>query len=250
MKGSDNRSSEERWNKVYDDLGRDYQLYLYQHQLLDVIRSCFDSLKNKTILEIGCGKGNELIQLAREGATCSGLDFSESAIQFLSSRLRIDRIDSAIIRGDARSIPLRPGEFDLVFSQGVLEHFHDPNEIVKEQRRVLKQGGYIVIEVPNKWTLYTVYKKTLMWLDRWPPGWETEYSPKELSDLIVNAGFEIVDCVGWDFFFLKVVRTLKRKMGLRQRPENRLTRIIRNTVQRNALLLYLFSSIIIVGRKR
>jgi len=243
------RSTQEHWDRVYESVQTYYGLYLYQHQLLDIIRARFDHLGGKRILEVGCGKGNELAQLVREGAECLGLDFSESAIRLLSERRRTDRLELALVRGDARQLPFAPNYFDVIFSQGVLEHFTDPTPVLREQHRVLRPGGYVVVEVPNKWTLYTVYKKALMSLDRWPPGWETQYSPGELTTLMHASGFAVLDCVGWDAMVLKVIRKLRKILGVREKPETSLARRLRHRLERHPVLINFFASVTVVGQK-
>jgi len=242
-------STPKNWENVYADLSRYRDLYLYQEQLVEIIDAQFSALAGKRILEIGCGKGNELVQLARKNANCIGLDFSASAMGLMQKRLARESLRIPLVRGDARFLPFPESAFDLAFSQGVLEHFARPAEVLQEQRRVLRQGSIIVIEVPNKWTLYTIYKKILMIMDRWLPGWETQYSPSELKSLLKQNGFQIVDCVGWDFLILKIWRKLRKKFGRADKPENKIMRFLRRRFQRNPLLLNFCVSITVVGKK-
>ncbi len=244
------RSTKEHWERVYERAQSYYGLYLYQQQLVEIIRTWGGNLHGKRILEVGCGKGNELVQFCQSGAMCTGLDFSEMAIQLLKRRSEMENVPLALVQGDARSLPFKFESFDVVFSQGVLEHFTQPSILLHEQYRILRPGGSLVVEVPNKWTLYTIYKKVLMAMNCWAPGWETQYSPRRLKSLLEAAGFQVVDWVGWDFLILKVIRKLKKIGGLREKPETSFTRFFRKRLQRNPLLLYFFSSITVVGSKR
>ncbi len=242
-------STKENWERVYRDLARYQDLYLYQQQLVELICEKIPALRNAKILEVGCGKGNEIVQLAKRGGACLGLDFSESAMAWMQTRLAKEGLRMPLVRGDARSLPFRTDCFDLVFSQGVLEHFANPGDVLQEQRHVMRNGGIIVIEVPNKWNLYTIYKKILMAMKRWPPGWETQYSPRELKALLAQSGFEILDCVGWDFFTLKILRKIRKKLGLKDKLESPFVRSLRRRLQRNPVLLNFFLSLTIVSRK-
>lgn len=242
-------SGEENWKEVYDDLSRYQDLYLFQQQLVEVISSQFSGLNGIKALEVGSGKGNEIVQLAKRGAACVGLDFSESAMTLMRKRLAREGLTMPLVRGDARNLPFQSGSFDLVYSQGVLEHFAQPAEVLQEQYRVLREGAFIVVEVPNKWTLYTIYKKILMAANKWLPGWETEYSPRELKSLLEQNGFRILDCVGWDFLILKIWRKLRKKLGWRDRAESVFARTVRQKLQRNSILLNFFVSITVVGKK-
>lgn len=242
-------STAQNWEDVYGDLARYQDLYLYQQQLIELICEKLPELRGTRILEVGCGKGNELVQLAKRGAACFGLDFSESAMAWMLARLTKEGMRMPLVRGDARNLPFDIESFDLVFSQGVLEHFTNPGDVLQEQRRVMRNGALIVIEVPNKWNLYTIYKKILMALKRWPPGWETQYSPRELKGLLRQNGFEVLDCVGWDFFTLKILRKLRKKFGLKDKRESPFIRSLRQRLQRNPILINFILSLTVVGRK-
>lgn len=242
-------STAQNWEDVYSDLARYQDLYLYQQQLIELICEKLPRLHGASILEVGCGKGNEIVQLAKRGGACLGLDFSESAMAWMQTRLAKEGMRIPLVRGDARSLPFRTDCFDLVFSQGVLEHFANPGEMLQEQRRVMRTGAIIVVEVPNKWNLYTIYKKILMAMKRWPPGWETQYSPRELKALLRQNGFEVLDCLGWDFFTLKILRKLRKKFGLKDKRESPFARSLRQRLQRNPILINFFLSLTVVGRK-
>ena len=225
-------------------------MYLYQHQLVEVIRTVAQGTPGGRILEVGCGKGNELLECAKMGLECVGLDYSDEALALLRNRFSMSKTPITFLKGDARVLPFGEAEFDVVYSQGVLEHFRDELPILNEQYRVLKPGGFVIVEVPNKWTLYTVYKKMMMLVDLWAPGWETQYSPRTLQRLIEQAKFVMIDIVGWDFLVWKAFRKIRRLLGFHDRPEGPTMRSIRQTVQRNRLLLYIFASITIVGQKQ
>ena len=243
-------STPTHWNNVYKDVLPYYSMYLFQEQLIEIIHERIVGLERAKILEVGFGKGNEIVQLAKAGALCFGLDFSESAILLFKERAHRENLDIEVVGGDARRLPFQSNSFDLVFSQGVVEHFTDPNVVLQEQLRVLKKGGIVVVEVPNKWTLYTIYKKALMSIGRWPPGWETQYSPRELESLLAQNGFQVIDKVGWDFLFLKVIRKLRKKVGIKDKKENVFIQRLRQRLQRNPFLLNFFLSLTLVARSK
>jgi hypothetical protein len=73
----------------------------------------------------------------------------------------------------------------------VLEHFEEPRSLLLEQRRVLKDGGALLVVGPQRYQLYTLMKRRRMRDGTWPFGWETEYSYFELKRLLEDVGFEI-----------------------------------------------------------
>jgi len=71
---------------------------------------------------------------------------------------------------DLRKLSFENETFDVVYSQGVLEHFSSVHESLREQLRITKVGGYIVVDVPQTFNPYTIYQKLMMRLKRWPGG--------------------------------------------------------------------------------
>ena len=193
------------WNELWR---RRKRLYIYGNVVTSA-ENYLGDLMRRSILEVGCGRGATLVELARRGANVVGLDYSEEALavcKALESRNGIAG-RATFVKGDARSLPF-PGEsFDFVFSVGLIEHFLHPDTILAEQHRVLKPGGIIFLQVPQKYSAYTAVKKLLIRMGKWPyGGWETEFSEKELSELVVRAGFAPQYSYGYGSFALAVVR--------------------------------------------
>jgi len=114
-------------------------------------------------------------------------------------------------------MPFRDGTFDVVFHQGLMEHFRDPSPLLSENHRVLRQGGHALVDVPQRYHPYTVMKHILIALGKWFAGWETEYSIGELERLVRRHGFQIRHAYGdWMVPGLgyRSVRTVCRKFGL------------------------------------
>jgi hypothetical protein len=89
-----------------------------------------------------------------------------------------------------------------------------------------------------------------MKLNKWPAGWETEYSPNELKNLLENNGFNIIDIIGRDFLVLRIFRKIKRKIGIKDKGEGVLYKWFRSKIQRNKIFLkYFFVVIAVVGEK-
>ena len=142
-------------------------------------------------LEVGTGSGRDSLELARRGAAVTVLDYSEPALRTVR-RAWDGGLPLALVRGDARRLPFADGSFDLVFHQGLLEHFRDPASMVVEHARVLAPGGVLLIDVPQRWHAYTAVKRLLIALDRWFAGWERSFSARELEGLMAAAGLEIL----------------------------------------------------------
>lgn len=62
------------------------------------------------------------------------------------------------IKGRAENLPFKDRVFDTIVMNHVLEHFENPSEILKEVHRVLKDGGKLIVCVPNKDSYTSIIK--------------------------------------------------------------------------------------------
>ena len=151
------------------------------------------------VLEIGCGTAIDSYILAeKSNAEITGIDLSVPSIKVAARCGAYFNRPILLAAADATRMPFASGTFDIVFSQGVVEHFRDPSAMLVEQLRVMKHGGILVINVPQKRTGYTRYKHSQMADGTWPWGWETEYSPGELRKLGRSYGLDPIAMIGYD----------------------------------------------------
>lgn len=74
-----------------------------------------------TLLDVGCGAGDEIIRYRSKVAQIVGMDFSLGMLKVCRKRLESHRIDNVnLVVGDARSLPFKPGSFDGSICLGVL----------------------------------------------------------------------------------------------------------------------------------
>lgn len=171
------------------------------------------------ILEVGCGSGRDGIEMARRRAHAVLLDLSVPALQTARKAAAQSEGRVMLVLGDTLNLPFKARSLDGVFHQGLLEHFRDPSGVVKENARVLKDGGILLVDVPQTFHPYTILKKTAMLLRLWFAGWETQFTPRRLRNLLVASGLK-VDCVYGKWFKpclpYRILRQgLARVLGLR-----------------------------------
>ncbi|MBI5787309.1 MAG: class I SAM-dependent methyltransferase [Candidatus Schekmanbacteria bacterium] len=77
----------------------------------------------KTVLEIGCGYGRDLIYLTQQGFICTGLDLSAEAIEM--AKATVDNLDIRLINGDLSHPSLSGTKYDAIF---ICNLFHLLNE--------------------------------------------------------------------------------------------------------------------------
>lgn len=108
------------------------------------------AFKGKKVLEVGCGGGLFLEELAKLGGVCTGIDPSKKSIS--AARKHAAQSGLKIAYKDARGekIPFPDKSFDFVACVDVLEHVNDLPKVIQEISRVLKPGGYFLYDTFNK----------------------------------------------------------------------------------------------------
>ena len=101
------------------------------------------------VLDVGCGRANDAMDLARRGGSCLGLEPSETMICHAKREIAKDGTGVALLRGIGEDMPLKSHSFDKVVCKGALDHFPTPERAVKEMARVVKPGGTVIITVAN-----------------------------------------------------------------------------------------------------
>jgi SAM-dependent methyltransferase len=116
---------------------------------------------DKSLIEIGCGASAWLPFFATEmGYRVYGVDLSPTGALIAQKNLEAFNIDGHIIQGDLFDRELLPlGAFDIVFSNGFIEHFPDTVSIVARMSSLLRPGGLMLTVVPNLQGLPGVIQK-------------------------------------------------------------------------------------------
>ena len=144
------------------------------------------------VLEVGFGSGRILTRLARErGCECVGVDVADDAFASLSYFSWQQAVEVQTIKGDGFSLPFTDGSFDVVYSEGVIEHFpiERSQEMLREHARVCCPGGLVIVSVPNKFALvHTLTKRLLGPRFLFSP--EASLSTFQLSRLMATAGIQ------------------------------------------------------------
>ncbi|HUS51813.1 MAG TPA: methyltransferase domain-containing protein [Candidatus Paceibacterota bacterium] len=145
-------------------------------------------IKNKEVLDIGCGYGwCELNFLKREVSKIVGMEISENDLKTAKENVQNNRVDFKVAR--AVNLPFENKSFDTVVAWEVIEHIPKNTEtsMFKEVYRVLKPGGCFYLSTPHK-SLLTNILDPAWWLIG-----HRHYSLKNLSKFAQNNNFEIME---------------------------------------------------------
>jgi len=255
-------SRREHWEALWQEKKKNVQqVYSNGDRILrQLVHVC--DLRGKRVLEVGAGTGRDSFPLIAYGAQVVQLDYSVNSLQILKGLSEELHMQSDIVGGDTFQLPFRDGTFDVVFHQGLLEHFRHPQALalLKENIRVLKQGGYLLVDVPHRYHLYTVVKRILIAINKWFAGWERSFSMPELMSLLQSLGLSTVHAYGdWMYpsLLYRTFREVLKKAGvmlpLNPQPIRSLTLLrmnLRQSMLKTALPLYTGISIGVIGEKR
>ncbi|MFQ5647673.1 MAG: class I SAM-dependent methyltransferase [Candidatus Aenigmatarchaeota archaeon] len=173
-------------------------MWKYYKLLLDGYR-----FRGKRVLEIGCGTGINSIIMARLGARVTFLDSSPEALGIVRKTMERFGVKGRLVCQDGLELKAR-NEFDLVHSEGVVEHFKGPErqQILDIHARAARKGGKVVIIVPNaKCPGYRLGKGLAELTRTWVHGAEWPYTGTELLERMARAGLRAGPVIGGEFLF-------------------------------------------------
>lgn len=109
----------------------------------------FTALKDRAVLEIGCGMGLHSELMAKAGARVTAVDISGTSVAATRARAALKGFACDVRQGDATALDFTGDQFDFVWSWGAIHHAAYTGRIVKEIHRVLRPGGEARVMVYN-----------------------------------------------------------------------------------------------------
>jgi ubiquinone/menaquinone biosynthesis C-methylase UbiE len=194
-------------------------------------------LRKGTALDVGCGSGVYLAELAKMGFDVHGIDISDVMLEKCRTLVEEAGHSSQVSlqRGSVEQLPCENEKFDLVLCIGVLGYLLTDYKAIEELRRVMKPGAHLVVNIENLWNLTdldwlfrrklrtTFFRKTNHHMKETQPHtmaseWILKTSPIpyrhkgynlwEFERLMKAYGFQKVDAMTF-FFPLRLLRRIK-----------------------------------------
>ncbi|MEO9097000.1 MAG: class I SAM-dependent methyltransferase [Candidatus Baltobacteraceae bacterium] len=106
-------------------------------------------VRGRDVLEYGCGGAQWSIALAKLGARCTGLDFSERQLEHAARAIRVAGVDVRLVHAPAEATPFDDASFDVVFCDHGAMSFAAPETTIPEVARTLRPGGILAFSVEH-----------------------------------------------------------------------------------------------------
>jgi len=100
-------------------------------------------VRGKSLLDLGCGAGENSVYFASKGARCVAADYSPGMVEVA---LKLAAANGVEIEGqtiNAMAIAIPDNTFDIVYAANLMHHIPDPLLALQEMHRVVKPGGKV-----------------------------------------------------------------------------------------------------------
>ena len=182
-------------NWYYQSLRVDPLQRYWHKRRFEEISKLIEPVKG-TVLDIGCADGmfSKVILDKSKAQKLIGIDVLKTSIAWANKHWAKGGKMKFMVK-DAHKLDFASGSFDAVVALEVLEHVHQPLEVLKGVKRVMKKDGYGIFLVPSDDLLFRVV--WFLWLHFYPRGWvwrETHiqtYRNNFLPAICKKAGFKV-----------------------------------------------------------
>jgi ubiquinone/menaquinone biosynthesis C-methylase UbiE len=116
----------------------------------EIVGYLLGDLRDQKMIEVGVGTGRLTAQLIENGAQVTGVDISLSMLHRTSD----DLSSCSLVQADGVSLPFHIEHFDGCLSINVFSHVVNYEAVLQEIARVLRPGGFVVMNFPNLWSYY------------------------------------------------------------------------------------------------
>jgi SAM-dependent methyltransferase len=108
-------------------------------------------VRGKTVLDLGCGHGENIVLLLALGARVLGIDISPDLIAIAERRLHDSGLEAAVCVGSAYDTGLPDESIDLIFCMALIHHL-DIKLARDEMWRILRPGGLVILKEPIRFS--------------------------------------------------------------------------------------------------
>lgn len=145
---------------------RETERYRFEKLSYLAQRVDFNGYSGMSLLDVGCGLGNDLSRFASGGANCVGIDISPTAIKLAKQNFAHRNLSAEFLQMDGEDMSFEDNSFDVIYCHTVLHFTPNPETMIKEIHRVLKPGGQAIMMTINRHSwLYLLHRLTKLKMD-------------------------------------------------------------------------------------
>jgi len=165
---------------------------------------------DSSVLDIGCGSGEDIVYISRISKNITGVDISSEAIAAFHAR------GFKGVVADVKNLPFPDDSFDFIVCPAVLHHLIGQGKLdvfIMEFVRVLKPGGYLLALEPNAYNFSGILMNIMNAIKPGITGLvphERALSPRKLMKILRRAGLKQVSCVAASFTWNRLPLFLSR----------------------------------------
>ena len=182
-----------KWDKWAPEADGKGWTYNYLRKAQASLISILDLKENINFLDIGCGTGwaiGQVANLINDKGEFYGVDLSPKMIEKAKENFH-DKNNFHFIEANSESIPLDDNMFDIIICTNSFHHYLHPDKAMKEIHRLLKASGKIYILDPTADTLFIkLIDKIIKMLES---AHVKMYSTEEFKELMTNAGLNYLE---------------------------------------------------------
>ncbi len=199
-----------------------------------------NDIKNKIILDIGCGFGwFELYASQKESRKIIGLELTKKNLEIANRNVKRNNV--FFKTGSAVKLPFPQNYFDTVVSWEVIEHIpkNKENKMFSEIRRVLRPKGSFYLSTQNQSFLANTFDPA--W---WLSG-HRHYSTREIKSLARKNGFALQDMRlrgrFWEILAVNNLYLAKWFFGRKLFFENKILKLLNKEYQKSKGFAIIFA---------
>lgn len=165
---------------------------------MEYLISQIGDVKEKSILDVGCGGGLVCENFARLGANITGIDADAQAIEVAIDHAEKNKLD---ITYKNQAIEEESGKYHIVLALEIIEHVDNPAQFITECATRVKKGGQLIVSTlnrtPKSFALGIVGAEYILnVVPRGTHSWKKFIKPHELANWMNNAGLNPAGTMG------------------------------------------------------
>lgn len=188
----------DQWVTIYE--GSSFHDWLIRTRLERTLRLLDGLCVQGRALDVGCGGGQLVVELARRGLQASGTDLAEGMVKATQALIGQHGLTADVQHAGADGLPFDDNTFAVVTALGLVEYTGDPAKAIGEMARILAPGGHLIITAPNPARLAYLLDPVGAVLGRFrppPAGYRRHYwTPRGFRHLLAGAGLEVTRLEG------------------------------------------------------